>query len=176
MAVDLNLDSDFWPKARRCAKFSKLAYRSEEEIFQEVPNAEYININETVAFIVKPDETHDYLHVAFRGTDVAEFENVITDLDFKRDRALFIPGTVHGGFKDAVNLIWDELEPKCAPYMDGKVVFCGHSLGAALAIIAAAKFQKPNIEVITFGAPRVGDKKFINHIKCKDTIYRQLFS
>jgi len=40
----------------------------------------------------------------------------------------------------------------------------GHSLGAAMATIAATRYQ-PH-ELFTFGSPRVGGPKFIRHIKC----------
>jgi hypothetical protein len=52
---------------------------------------------------------------------------------------------------------------------DKEIVFTGHSLGGALAILAGARFKahhstllKPNqVKIITFSAPRVGDKDFV---------------
>ena len=40
----------------------------------------------------------------------------------------------------------------------------GHSLGAAMATIAATRYQ-PH-ELFTFGSPRVGGKHFVKNIKC----------
>lgn len=50
-----------------------------------------------------------------------------------------------------------------------RIVFCGHSLGGALAtmasLYAACKLPqlRPNIAVVTFGAPQVGDGNFVLH-------------
>lgn len=50
-----------------------------------------------------------------------------------------------------------------------RIVFCGHSLGGALATVAALCVAcklprlRPNIVVVTFGAPQVGDGNFVKH-------------
>ncbi len=61
-------------------------------------------------------------------------------------------------------------------YLDGlcgdgsrRVWFTGHSLGGALATLAAGRYERAP-EVYTFGAPRVGDGE---HVKSLDTpVYR----
>ncbi len=55
-------------------------------------------------------------------------------------------------------------------------MFTGHSLGAACATIAAAraKYFWPDVDIalITFGSPRVGDKKFVQHVNTVSRIER----
>jgi hypothetical protein len=68
-------------------------------------------------------------------------------------------GLVHAGFAAAMRAVLPELrrwlEPQpCA----GKLLVTGHSLGAALATLAASVLQ-PSLTV-TLGSPRVGDRAF----------------
>lgn len=79
-------------------------------------------------------------------------------------------GCVHGGFKAAVG---DVLEEKLVPHLreldDGRRTFwfTGHSLGAALAVLAVAECDArlPDFDMhglYTYGNPRVGDQDFVN--------------
>ena len=74
-------------------------------------------------------------------------------------------GLVHSGFSKALDLVWDHLEPRLER-AGGPVLFCGHSLGGALATLAAARWAggRPAGEAAgtayTFGAPRVGNARF----------------
>jgi predicted lipase len=71
-------------------------------------------------------------------------------------------GKVHWGFKIAFEALW----PQVADYLVTRQVplfYTGHSLGAALAILAATK-KEPQA-VYTFGAPRVGDETFVHCFK-----------
>jgi pimeloyl-ACP methyl ester carboxylesterase len=70
-------------------------------------------------------------------------------------------GKVHKGFSDALDEVWPELCDYVALLHTGgrTVWFAGHSLGAALATLAAARYGKAQ-GVYTFGSPRVGDATF----------------
>lgn len=98
--------------------------------------------------------------VIFRGT--TGFRNWLLDLDaWPVD---WPPGgRVHRGFTDALAQIWPELETALSLEATGTLFFCGHSLGGALAMLAAS-MRMPDA-VYVFGAPRVGDRTFCQTIE-----------
>ena len=77
---------------------------------------------------------------------------------------------IHKGFRDRYLTIaaWFE-ERYRALGEDYRIVITGHSLGGALATIAAAyaggKLQRPPDAVITFASPKVGDTDFVDYYK-----------
>ncbi len=114
--------------------------------------------------------------VAFRGTRIESFPDpilnlklrllnkldLVTDVDFR-----LAPGThVHAGFHRSLDEIWSglheylEVDPRVTG--SGKTIwFTGHSLGAALATLAADRFGAGKAGgLYTFGSPRVGDDVF----------------
>ncbi len=118
----------------------------------------------------------------FRGTESSvragtlDFEHVFldlaTDAKFRRvafDEADARKGRVHRGFKGAVDAeggVWRELSAHLLSLNDGRRAFwfTGHSLGAALATVAAAKAAElPGFDLrglYTYGSPLVGDAAF----------------
>ena len=69
-------------------------------------------------------------------------------------------GSVHEGFRDALERVWTPLVEKLTPLAASRTVwFSGHSLGAALATLAADRFPA-TAGVCTLGSPRVGDRAF----------------
>ena len=77
---------------------------------------------------------------------------------------------VHRGFKDSLGQIWDEVEEYLLA-IDSPVLYTGHSLGAALATLAAARSKRLPQAVYTFGSPRVGNVQFA-HSLSNIRIYR----
>ena len=72
-------------------------------------------------------------------------------------------GNVHRGFKAALSELWTDLEDYISSLQKNnlKIWITGHSLGAALATLAAARYG--NVQgLYTFGSPRVGDQDFKN--------------
>ena len=96
--------------------------------------------------------------VTFRGT---EPDQLIDSLDDAR--IALVPwehGAVHAGFRDALERAWTPLVEKLTPLAGSRAVwFGGHSLGAALATLAADRFPG-TAGVCTLGSPRVGDRAF----------------
>ena len=119
--------------------------------------------------------------VAFTGTD--DLQDVRSDI-----RGHLVPhsvGRVHAGFLAYLLQIWGRI--RTALLTAGKpVIFCGHSLGAAAATIAALDWCHAGLTVerlVTFGSPRVGDAKFAaavdacsfqhaRHVACSDVVTR----
>ena len=62
-------------------------------------------------------------------------------------------GRVHEGFQKVLDTVWDDLAA-CLADGTGPVFFTGHSLGAALATLAAARYRQPS-QLYTFGSPFV---------------------
>ena len=96
--------------------------------------------------------------VTFRGTQPGSIDDIVSDL--------LIPlvawphGKVHLGFKRALDRVWDEMLVLINSLAPPRTVwFSGHSLGAALATLAADRFPAA-AGVCTIGSPRVGDRAF----------------
>jgi hypothetical protein len=77
-------------------------------------------------------------------------------------------GHVHRGFQLCFEEIWPQLEPALAG-LKRPIFYTGHSLGGALAVLTAAR--RPPKAAYTFGAPRIGDQTFVNHLQNR-AIYR----
>jgi triacylglycerol lipase len=108
-------------------------------------------------------EGHDATFVTFAGSDPAKPQDWITDFE-----AMPSPDDLHTGFADAVKTVWPAIQAalakRTAPTQP--VFFTGHSLGGALAILAASRAPlEPNVQqvvVYTFGGPRVGGDAFFD--------------
>lgn len=159
------------------AKAAKLSY-VRDEAFVKRRLAEW-GLDES--YIFDHDETQGFVAtndtviiLAFRGTEPPQLKDWMTDLE-----AWLEPGPqglVHRGFQRALNAIWNELWTQIQSYQgqtqDGSVVtgqgkslwITGHSLGAALATLTAAKLRlemdRGVFGLYTFGSPRVGDRAF----------------
>ena len=90
---------------------------------------------------------------------------------------IFLPGLVHAGF-DTAATSWCAAAEKYIQAqrpMPKRITFSGHSLGGAVALLAACKLHVPGCRthVITFGAPMVGNADFAAHCNTTlDTHYR----
>jgi hypothetical protein len=106
--------------------------------------------------------------LVFRGTDSDD------PTDFGDDADLILQewekgGRVHCGFAGALKQVWAEIEPVLRT-LQARTIFTGHSLGAALATLAASLYAPDAL--YTFGSPRVGDQAFVNTVKGIGTLRR----
>lgn len=178
-----------WNEAALCAELSRLAYFHFEEngttYKADVQNACKAAGLQPAAFFDDPG-THTQAFavlrasdarafVAFRGTQPDKLLDYVTDA-----QALLVPwsGTqlVHSGFLHAYrqsaikDTIARQLQEWRKDYPALKVTYTGHSLGAALATLAAA--DAPGATLVTFGSPRVGNADFAHGVNGSTTVSR----
>jgi len=145
--------------------------------------------------------------VAFRGTDPASFITWLTDAQVQQ-RA-FLGGHVHSGFYGNVKAVWEGVAQAVSVARDGQFLdgvsrdnrhklvklksnlktlyITGHSLGGAMAVLAAARLLKGDFGewpaevlrgVYTFGQPMVGDAGFASYVaeRFGDRLYRHVYA
>ena len=107
---------------------------------------------------------------AFRGTEADSIHDIITDAQFAFADWDNLDERVHKGFREALDLVWPQLVAAIKPLADRRVWFTGHSLGGALATLAADRLVRERAReglgelggVYTFGSPLVGDRRFVD--------------
>ena len=153
----------------RAAELCSLSYGSAQKFIDiGMENVVHLHGPENGAdvFVMESDHCN---WVVFRGTQVTEdsfsWRDVLTDLKIARKK---IPGNdfnLHSGFYEAYREIAGVLTEEIGTlastqqYQDGETkptIYTGHSLGAAMAAIAAGS-HRPQ-QLITFGGPRFGGK------------------
>lgn len=99
--------------------------------------------------------------IAFRGTQPDSLSDLGTDADARPAAWGRGPGMVHCGFRRAYESLHDSIDAWLRGEAAGRsrLLLCGHSLGAALACLAAS-VHRPEL-LFTLGAPRVGDGDFV---------------
>ncbi len=115
--------------------------------------------------------------VAFRGTlaintkDTDGLADSIldwgNDAEAVLDERPYTTGSVHHGFADSLDQIWDQLAPAISAQVQKSglpVVFTGHSKGGALASLGALRLEHElgisASDVYTFASPRPGNSQF----------------
>jgi triacylglycerol lipase len=106
-------------------------------------------------------ERDDCIVIAFARTDPALDKNLMTDADCR-----LTPNDTHEGFQAAIDAVWPQIETRITALIEGNprpIFFTGHSLGAALAVLAAEKVKDGRFvpaKVYTFGMPRADGRYF----------------
>lgn len=114
------------------------------------------------------DSSLNQIIVTYRGSH--ELQDWITNLNFAKHKAWGSIGNVHDGFLEAYKSVQSAVKSDVAvlksKYPSAGITITGHSLGGALAALTAAdlSFYHSNINLHTFGQPRVGDQTFANFL------------
>jgi len=131
------------------AKFNALGYKIIQ--FFDINGAQaYLLTNGTITVL------------SFRGTEVTEKSDVLADLKSGKNIEA-CGGKVHVGFKGEINKLWPSITAALEAN-PGNVYVTGHSLGAAMATIAASRMQDRVTALVTFGSPRVGNAEFVKSL------------
>ena len=130
-----------------------------------LPNCEFFE-NETTGTQAFIAHNSDFIIVCFRGTEM-DRRDILTDLKIRLVQSAY-GGKVHQGFKEALDSVWEEMYDYLDIITDFgsskiKVWFTGHSLGGALATLAATRYARPQ-GIYTTASPRCGDKQFCKMI------------
>jgi hypothetical protein len=139
-------------------------------------DAHLISADNTQVYVGENDQA---LVVAFRGSQAPTTLDGLKDwLLTNANNYLILPegrsGTdfaaagvgarFHRGFLEALEMVWQPLSAKVDQALKAKdrpLWVTGHSLGGALALLSAWRFQRnflPVCQVITFGAPMIGNE------------------
>jgi triacylglycerol lipase len=116
----------------------------------------------TQAYLAEGD---GFVLAAFRGTRIDNLTsfviNMANNLKFSLQPAADASGQVHRGFQDSLDEVWPRVGPALRKYRDAglHLWLTGHSLGAAMAALAAARLGG-GVHLCTFASPRVGDDDF----------------
>jgi Lipase (class 3) len=102
--------------------------------------------------------------LAFRGTQPDSVMDIASDLGFTFDSWTESAGNVHHGFaRDARSVLPEIKDWMAREKIDPvRLVITGHSLGAALATLAATVLHPGWL--VTLGSPRVGDSDFVRTV------------
>ncbi len=142
--------------AHLCARISELAY-------EDNPVLEHLGFSLIKQFDRNGTQailgTDGHLAIlAFRGTE--EIGDIIADLRYVKTD---FPGggRVHRGFYRAFMQVRDEIAANLE-HIAAPTIFTGHSLGAAMALMAAVMWSPQEVHV--FGCPKTGNKDFVRRL------------
>jgi triacylglycerol lipase len=150
------------------AKLSSLAYT--DNVSFDGYDSKFLDKQGTQAYFLYDK---DDIIIVCRGTQPTQFSDIAADVKFALVPSSSKVGLVHRGFKDSVDLIWDELSKLIKKYGSNRRVWCtGHSLGAAMATLITTRCCRTegikNPVLFTFGSPKVGNGEYVGFMQGLD--------
>ena len=155
-----------------CAELSRLAYAPLPRIDAELRRIGYEHLatletrrlfsaRAAADGFVCRDPRSGTRFAVFRGTETGNLDDLLANLLV--DPVEWRPGVfVHRGY----GTTFDELRGPLGDWLgdpSGRAIATGHSLGGALATLCAADF--PAVELVSFGAPRVGTETLSGRLR-----------
>jgi triacylglycerol lipase len=160
---------DVYQQSLLFAELSMIAYNDEK---QATAQAKEIGFTEVHFFDYKGAQGYTFetatdLVVACRGTEPTELSDLAADMNALPVRSQTM-GLVHLGFKREADKIWAGIKAQIET-SEKMTWFTGHSLGAAMTTLCAARcfYHAPHIvigAIFTFGSPRAGWRGFVNNL------------
>ncbi|MBD2114127.1 MULTISPECIES: lipase family protein [Cyanophyceae] len=163
--------------ALKCARLCQEVYRDFNGLrFSSYPDVEPVFVEsqdngftDTQVSILN-EMTSDRLYIVFRGSDKSI--DWMNNVQFRQQVYPYGDGNTevkfHQGFMTAYFAVRKQLLDAMEKFVGQHVIVTGHSLGGALATIAALDIQYNlggkrdlSFEVYTFGAPRVGNRAMV---------------
>ncbi len=127
------------------------------------------NTASNIEGFVAVDAKRHLIVVSFRGSH--SIRNWITNLQFEQDACDLVSDCeVHAGFmsawKDVQATVTSAAQSLKAANPSYAVIVTGHSLGGAVATLAAAYLRKAGLpcDLYTYGSPRVGNEAFVSFV------------
>jgi triacylglycerol lipase len=155
-----------------------VGYDADEEKKKLEENVEFLNLkliktfdtNGTQAILLENDT---YIFLGFRGTEATSMKDIKSDLK-ATIKTCKSGGKIHTGFDEAYGQVAVEIQQflNQDEFEDKPLFITGHSLGGALATVAAKKLNHQGgiATCYTFGSPRVGNVDWATEIRTP--IYR----
>jgi|GEM_PF-1758059 len=154
--------------AHAMAIASKRVYESPEAIKKDYEaqgfEVKTFDRDGTQAFLAVKD---DVAILSFRGTEPDKIQDLATDAQICQVEGP--GGKVHEGFNKGLDAVWGDITREMEAQGVGKdkpLYITGHSLGAALGTLAAARLDEQGMTpngLYTFGSPRVGNEEFADN-------------
>ena len=159
-----------WQLSVMLAEASQIAYQAESEVVSWATanlgstNVEFIDAEETEVFVAENDAE---MYIVFRGSK--GFRDWIANMKILKSKTDF--GKVHSGFMDAFVVVREKIFTAMVRARENnkKLYLSGHSLGGALATIAAADSNfnigsTPIEGIYTYGMPKTSNRTAANYI------------
>lgn len=133
-------------------------------------------ITDTAGFVAV-DRTMKTIVVAIRGSHSIRnwiADAAFTHMDTNLCKGCFAETGFWTAWQDVRTLIVDQVKTLTAEYPDYELVIVGHSLGAAVATLAAADFRTQGhpATMYAYGSPRVGNPALAKYITDQGGNYR----